>query len=177
MKTIAPCLVLVLLFVSAAAQKPQTPNTGPTGWVLRFDGIDAVRVGMTINQVNAALGENFSTPTDKDEQACFYVEPKGHPDTSIMMLKGRVARVDVFAPKAGAPTTVTVVGIHIGDSEARVKKLYGPKVTVAPHHYTDGHYLTIRSGKYGLRFETDENKVTSFYAGTLAAIEFVEGCL
>jgi len=75
---------------------------------------------------------------------------------------------------------MTAAGIRIGDSEARVKSVYGQKVIVSPHFYTEGHYLTIQSGKYGLRFETDESderKVTSYYAGTFRAIEFVEGCL
>jgi hypothetical protein len=131
---------------------------------------------MTVSQVSAALGQKFSTPTDKDEQTCFYLEPRQHPDTAIMMLNGSVARVDVFAPDTTAPMTATEKGIRIGDSEARVKQVYGQAVVVSPHHYTDGHYLTVRAGKYGLRFETDENKVSSFYAGTLAAIALVEGC-
>ena len=145
--------------------------------MLRFDGVGPVKVGMTISQVNSALGSNFSTPTVEDERECFYVEPKGHPDTGIMMLNGRVARVDVFAPQGAAPTTATAAGARIGDSEKRIKRLYGTKVSVSQHHYTDGHYLTIESGKYGLRFETDNNRVTMFYAGTLAAIALVEGCL
>ena len=53
---------------------------------------------MTVNQVNAALGENFSTPKDKDEQTCFYVEPRQRRDTGIMILNHRVARLDVFTP-------------------------------------------------------------------------------
>lgn len=131
---------------------------------------------MTLSEVNASLAESFSTPTGEDAQTCFYVEPKQHPDTGIMMLNGRVARVDVFAPGTVVPSTVTAEGIHIGDSESRVFERYGI-VTVFPHHYTDGKYLTIRSGEFGLRFETENKKVTSFYAGTQEAIELVEGCL
>jgi hypothetical protein len=52
----------VLFSISTGAQGPQIPNTKRTGWVLRFDGMGPVRVGMTVNQVNAALGESFSTP-------------------------------------------------------------------------------------------------------------------
>jgi hypothetical protein len=39
------------------------------------------------------------------------------------------------------------------------------------------HYLTIRSDDrhYGVRFETDQGKITMFYAGTYEAIQYVEG--
>jgi len=154
MKTIGRCLLFVVLCTSAVAERPRQSDARLAGWVLRFDGIGAVRVGMTLGQVNAALGEKFSVPTEEDEKTCFYVEPQRHPDTGIMMLEGRVARVEVFAPEEGLHGTMTAAGIRIGDSEARVK--------------------------YGLRFETDESderKVTSYYAGTFRAIEFVEGCL
>jgi hypothetical protein len=178
-KIVIPPLVLVVLCSSTVAQRLETPHTKRTGWVVRFDGIGPVRIGMTVNQVNAALGENFSIPTDKDEQSCYYLEPRQHPDTGIMMLDNRVARVDVFLPGGGisiSPTTATADGVRIGDSEARVMKLYGQKVAVSQHAYVDGHYLTIRSGKYGLRFETEGNKVTGFYAGTSSAIGLIEGC-
>jgi outer membrane protein assembly factor BamE (lipoprotein component of BamABCDE complex) len=165
-----------LFCISAVAQKQEQEHAHRAGWVLNFDGIGAVKVGMTLRQVNAVLGEHFSTPTGEDEKTCFYVQPKQHPDTGIMVLDGRVARVDVFAPDHASPSTGTAAGIHIGDSESRVASVYGDKVQVSPHHYTDGHYLTVESGKYGLRFETDEGKVTGFYAGNLRAIALVEGC-
>lgn len=168
--------ILCSVFIAVVCVIGVAEKTRRTDWVLRFDGIGAVRIGMTINQVSAALGEQYSTPTDKDEQTCFYLEPKRHPDTGIMMLDGRVARVDVFRSEKGPPSTATVKGIRVGDSETRVKEAYGQAVNVSQHHYTDGHYLTLQSGNYALRFETDENKVTSFYAGTLAAISLVEGC-
>jgi hypothetical protein len=166
--------VLFALCMSTVAQNTSSAET--IDWVLRFDGIGAVKVGMTLRQVNAALGEKFSTPKDKDEQTCFYVEPTKHPDTAIMVLNGRVARVDVFAVNGAQPRTATLEGVQIGDSEPMVQKLYGEAVAVSPHHYTDGQYLTVKSGEYGLRFETAQGKVTSFYAGSVKAIGFVEGC-
>ena len=34
-----------------------------------------------------------------------------------------------------------------------------------------------RDGARGMRFETEDGKVTRFYAGTAEPIEYVEGCL
>lgn len=70
----------------------------------------------------------------------------------------------------------TSEGVQVGDSEEHVKQVYGSGLKVEPHHYTDGHYLTLRSGNYGIRFETEKRKVSTFYAGTFEAIQYVEGC-
>jgi len=88
-----------------------------------------------------------------------------------MIENRRLVRLDV--DKSGVATTE---GVQVGDSEERVKQVYGPRFKVEPHHYTDGHYLTLRSGEYGIRFETDQGKVSTFYAGTFEAIQYIEGC-
>ena len=57
---------------------------------------------------------------------------------------------------------------------------YGTGLKVEPHQYIDdGHYLTIRSrdGRYGMSFETERGKITSFYGGRFEAVQYVEGCL
>jgi hypothetical protein len=85
-----------------------------------------------------------------------------------------MARVEV-----GAPGVKTSTGIQVGDSEGQVRKIYGARMKVTAHQYIDtGHYLTVRSadGRYGIRFETDEGKITTFYAGKYDAIQYVEGC-
>lgn len=147
---------------------------GQSRWVLRADGIGPAKIGMTLPQLNTVLRENFSVPGD--DPACFYVEPKSHPQVSLMIEDGHLVRVDVN--KAGVATER---GIRIGDTETRIKSLYGPEVAVEPSQYTGdegGHYLTFRSNqRYGVRFETERGKVTTFYAGEYQAVQYVEGCL
>lgn len=144
-------------------------------WVLRRDGIGPVKVGMNLAQLNTVLHEKFAVPESKDEQACFYVDTAQRPHVSFMMVKGRLARIDVDG--AGVPTAD---GIQVGDSEEHARHVYGSRLTVKPHAYTgpEGHYLTIRSvdGRYGIRFETDNGKITMFYAGRFDAIQYIEGC-
>lgn len=159
---------LLLISVLAVAQ-------GPSRWALRLDGIGPVTIGMTLPQLNTALREHFSAPDD--DSACFYVEPKSHPQVSFMMEDGKLVRVDVN--KVGVATSR---GIRIGDTEARVKDAYGAKLAVEPSQYSGdvgGHYLTFRSPdqRYGVRFETEKGKVTTFYAGKYEAVQYVEGCL
>ena len=89
----------------------------------------------------------------------------------------RVVRIDVF--KAGIRTDT---GAGVGDSEEQIKRRYAGHITVGPHQYNpDGHYLTYSPETSadrgcGIVFETDGTKVTSYRAGTLAAIALVEGC-
>ena len=42
----------------------------------------------------------------------------------------------------------------------------------------NGHYLTAKSsdGKYGIRFETEDGKITMYCAGRFDAIQLVERC-
>ncbi len=144
-------------------------------WVVRFNGIGPTKIGMTLQQLNTALNENFSLPKDKEEQDCFYVHPSKHPSVSFMILDDRFARVDV--DERG---TLTSDGIQIGNTEADAERVYGNKLKTTPHAYTgpEGHYLTVLSKDktHGIRFETDQGRIVRFYAGRVHAIQLVEGC-
>jgi hypothetical protein len=75
----------------------------------------------------------------------------------------------------------TANGAGVGDTEDRIKRLYSGKINVEPHAYVEGHYLHYSPKNsadrgFGRVFETDGKRVTSFRAGTLAAIALIEGC-
>jgi hypothetical protein len=144
-------------------------------WMVREDGVGPAKVGMTLFQLNTAMGEKFAMPRNKDDQACFVVKPAKHPHITFMIEDGHFSRVDV-----DAPGIATIEGVHVGDSEAQARRVYGPRLKIEPHQYIEGgHYLTVRSsdGRYGTRFETDKGKIQSFYAGQFKSIQLVEGCL
>src|SRR4029453_3650526 len=107
----------------------------------------------------------------KGEQACFYVKPTRHPQLAFMIEDGRLSRVDIDS--LGVPAQP---GVQVGDSEALVLKAYGTRLTIESHKYLEeGHYLTVisKDGRFGLRFETDGKRVTSFYGGTREGIQCV----
>jgi hypothetical protein len=158
-----------LLFVVLLVAASQAADT----WVIREDGVGPVKIGMTLAQLSAALHQDLADD-EKDEHGCFYIDAHAHDHVGFMIIDGHVMRVDV-----GAPGVKTVEGIQVGDSEARARQVYGPKMKVIGHQYIDtGHYLTVRSadGRYGIRFETDKGKIIEYYAGTYEAIQYVEGC-
>lgn len=149
-------------------------STATETWIVRETGVGPVKIGMTLAQLNAALHEKFALPEDKEDQGCFYVTPNGHDHIAFMIGGRKLVRIDV-----DAPGIATSSGIQVGDSEADARQVYGSRMQVTPHKYVDmGHYLTVRStdGHYGIRFETDNSKVTRYYAGTYEAIQYVEGC-
>jgi hypothetical protein len=167
MQIVSKLIIFLLLGIPIQAQNP---------WVIRTDGVGPVKIGMSLVQLNSVLHEHFSMPKDKTDQGCFYVNPRNHPQAAFMIEDGHLVRVDVNKHGIQTPD-----GIQVGDSEARAEKIYGSKLEVAPSQYSGdegGHYLTLRSsdGSYGFRFETEKGKITTFYSGTYAAIQYVEGC-
>jgi hypothetical protein len=161
-----------------AQDRAQAADTAP---VLRHDGFGPLRVGMTAAQAEAALGHfrliPFNPGAPADSMACGYAESERLPaGVKVMMEGARVVRVDVVSGDAA-----TAEGARIGDTEARVQQLYPGRVTVGPHKYTDGHYLTVRPAAASdtthlIVFETDGQAVLRYRGGQKPQVEYVESC-
>ena len=139
-------------------------------------GMGKLRAGMTVAAA-AAVFPGFKIPVRRNRNACVYATADSLPaGVRVMVEQGRVARVEVME---GSVQTST--GARIRDTEERIKRLYPNQVTVSPHKYTDGHYLTVvptASGDsaYRIIFETDGSRVLRYRAGTRPQVEYVEGC-
>jgi hypothetical protein len=165
-----------------AMPAPSDPFAGQdTSWTLRHDGIGPLRVGMTVDQARTALGDfhlvQFDPGAPADSMACGAATSTRLPAGVRVMTEGaRVVRVEV-----DSGSIATAEGARIGDTEARIQQLYPGHVTVGPHKYTDGHYLTIRPAEASdtthlLVFETDGRVVLHFRGGQKPQVEYVEGC-
>jgi hypothetical protein len=144
---------------------------------LNEEGLGQIQIGMTLDDaVNMGLlNERPDLKVD-----CDFVYPAvgaGVPDgVSVMVIKGKIGRIDV---DTGAVTTED--GAKIGDTEDRIKSIYGDDVQVEPLKYIEGgHYMTVlgdsASAGNALVFETDGKRVTRFRAGRLPEVKWVEGC-
>jgi hypothetical protein len=181
----AAMLVVLASACSKGDESAVKGRNGPNGaardsvsdLALSEDGLGQIQVGMNLDDaVNMGLlNEN---PNMKPQ--CDFVFPAvgaGIPDgVSVMVVKGKVARIDV---DTGAVTTED--GVKVGDSEQKVQSVYDGDVQVEPHKYiSGGHYMTVlgdsTSAGKALVFETDGKKVTSFRAGRLPEVKWVEGC-
>ena len=139
-------------------------------------GIGKLRAGMTVAEAGSVF-PGFRVPVRRNRNACMYATADSLPaGVRVMVEQQRVTRIDVFE---GAVQTAK--GARIGDSEERIKRLYPNQVTVSPHKYTDGHYLTVvptdaADSAYRIVFETDGRRVLRYRAGTRPQVEYVEGC-
>jgi hypothetical protein len=180
--------VLAALIVSAACQpKDQPPADQPgdapvtaenQGWTVNLHGYGPIRAGMTLAEAAQAGGRQFGEP-QMGSQECDYflfaddtIRGRAH----FMVVNGQIARVDV-----NDSSISTAEGARMGDSEQRIMELYSGRVTVQPHKYTDGHYLVVAPGAavdsgFNLIFETDGQKVTTYRAGRMPEVEYIEGC-
>jgi hypothetical protein len=167
-----------------SAQTDSVPTdtvSADTAWTLRHDGIGPLRVGMTVDEARAALGQFRGILPDPggppDSLACGYgMSERLPPGVRVMLEKARVVRVEV-----DSGSVPTAEGARIGDTEARIQQLYPGRVEVQPHKYTDGHYLIVRPTEASdtthlLLFETDGRMVTRFRGGQRPQVEYVEGC-
>lgn len=110
---------------------------------LRLDGIGPVKVGMTLAQASKAIGKRLRFEADPEPPStCGYADPPGIPDVTFMVIDGRIRRVQVV--EGGAVATVS--GVRVGASEAEVNRVYGGRIQVQPHPYSQaGHYLVYES--------------------------------
>jgi len=132
---------------------------------------------MTIAQARAAM-PSLAIPAAAEKGGCEYARSASLPDSVMVLLEGgRVGRVDVYGGH-----TRTAEGAGIGDTEARVKSLYGGRVVVTPHKYSPtGHYLTVRpteprDSAFAIVFETERDAVTRIHAGIEPQVHYIEGC-
>jgi hypothetical protein len=179
MRSAATLAVVLCLAVAGAGAAAGTAGrqVAAAGPVLTPLGVGHLKVGMTLVEARRASGRRI---VEEGEvlSGCRYAHVRSL-GVSLMLLHDRVARVDV---ERGSPVHA-LGGIRRGDTEARVRAFFGPKVVETPHVYVHGgSYLTVgwRSGRYagrGIRFETNEQgTVTSIYAGRHDPIRYVEGC-
>lgn len=137
-------------------------------------GLGPVKIGMTVEEASLAAGRAIEGPHAPD---CFYVEPAGLEGVGFMITNESIARVDITS----GPITTTS-GAGIGMTEQEIKDLFPGQIEVEPHKYSDvGHYLVFvpsdpADADKRLIFETDGATVTSYRAGTLPEVGWVEGC-
>ena len=166
--------------VHAPSPAPATapdPANQPAALKVTERGLGPLQAGMSLAEASAALKGALVVPSGADTSACAYAEWRGGPSgVRVMIESGRIARIDV---RSGAVSTAA--GAHIGDTEERVSSLYAGRVTMSPHKYTKGHYMTVTppapaDSAYRIVFETDGQRVTTYRSGRRHAVDYVEGC-
>jgi len=158
------------------AAQPASRFTQTSSWTVNIRGIGPLHAGMSRREAAAVMGVSPAL-IDSAWTDCDYVGFGDVPEgVSIMVEGGTIARIDVTKGPVA-----TEEGARIGDSEDRIRQLYGSRLTVSPHAYVDGHYLIVHpeapaDSAFRIVFETDGHVVTQYRSGRLPPVEWVEGC-
>ena len=177
-------VALLLAAIACGGGAERSPNVdsaaAPRGASVATDssvtehGLGPLRTGMTIAEATTALGGALVVPVEYDTAGCDYATWRGGPrGVHVMIDQGRIARVEV---DSGSWRRRRAPG---GDGEERIRSLYPGRVTVTPHKYEDGRYLTVNGvgdSSVAIVFETSKGRVTRYRAGRRPAVEYVEGC-
>lgn len=90
---------------------------------------------------------------------------------TVMFIDNKVSRVETTSERLE-----TAKGIHVGSTEAELKRAYGSALQREPEHYGEGWDYYLWSGKdRGIRFIVSGGKVTWIAAGD-ETIRYIEGC-
>lgn len=169
---------------SAGGQTARAVSAGRdiTAWTVRADGYGRLALGVALAEVNAVLGEPLPTE-QKAFQTCPNLRTSEMPrGVSLMVERDSVgAAMRVERINVDSTGVRTAEGASVGDTEDRVKQLYGSLLHVEPHKYTGptGHYLIVQpagDSVHRIMFETDGQHVLRFRAGRRPAVDYVEGC-
>jgi hypothetical protein len=168
-------LIFVIAALLAVSSQASAQGERARRLVVSYDGFGPVKIGMTLSQASRALGVRVTRDAGYAGDDCYYATPKGGFKGIAFMMSGtRIVRIDV---ESGSYTTDR--GAKIGDSEARIKLLYKGAYKVSRHKYFDaGRYIEveIKGGRYGIIFETDGKRVTTYRVGRPEQVGYVEGC-
>lgn len=169
------------------AESLQPPSPAVTLDVLTADGIGPLKIGMTRDEVVAAVGDTRTPDAVGIPGECIEFQPQRAPDGVWVMIEdGKLTRITL----GDLSTVKTDKGFGLGDAPDAVKAAYGAEAKATPHKYQDkpAEYITWWKGgprpepyvqddaARGIVYEIDgTGKVGAIHAGG-PSIQYVEGC-
>lgn len=141
-------------------------------------GIDGIKIGMTISQASQSARTKLIIMEQNRRTSCSYYKLAGEISGVNFMVTNRIiSRIDITNPRI-----TTLSGAKIGDSEDRIRSLYGSQLQTKRHKYLDrGHYLIFvprdrQDRRNRILFETNGIKVVNWRVGRIKEVGWTEGC-
>lgn len=167
---------------------PTTPGAPVSADTLTPNGFGPLRIGMTLAEVEAALGpdSNPEAVGGPDPESCDIFHPTRAPaGLTVMIEKGVLTSIWL----ADASPLKTDRGFGVGDTATVIKAAYGPTANVSPHKYASppAEYITVWSVGGGADYVQDPAaRGIAYHVGTSGraelvaaggpSIQYVEGC-
>jgi hypothetical protein len=170
--------IAVVLFSLGLAFGPESVRAQDSNWTVWLQRAGAVHFGMTLEEASRVLGDSTAEVEPYVQARCEVLRSVKLPEhVSFLVIRDTVIGIDV-----GDTSVHTASGAATGDSEDRIKTLYGRRIQVRPHpKYPHGHYLVYipsdaRNQRFRLIFETDGAHVLWWRAGITPAIDSPDDC-
>ena len=116
-----------------------SPSHASGSQLLTSDGLGSVKWGMSVRQVEAALGASLSVFPNSygSYEACETAKRTDGLDAGLwfMFEAGQLTRIDV-SPPDGTRSRLAIsaqMGIGVGSEEVAVKRTYGTALRIEPH--------------------------------------------
>lgn len=158
-----------------AADAPN-PLPGPdSSWIARFDGLNELRVGQTIDELRTRWGDDLVFAGDSG--GCDYAFLRRTPaGVALMIEDARLVRIDI-----DSSLVATAAGIRVGDTESDVRRVYGSLVQQRPDPYSgpEWHYLVVTpapDSTFRIIFATNGIRVLNYRVGFRGQVDYIEGC-
>ena len=138
-------------------------------------GIDRIMFGMTVHDAQVAAGSRFTPVTPIGH--CYLVTPDdGQAGLTFWVVAGTVERVDV-----DTRTITTRSGAGIGNTEDRIREMFGERIHTTPLPDGSGNLLAyvpmdVADATYRVMFLTNGVQVIRLWAGRLPWAEELGGC-
>lgn len=143
-------------------------------WVITATGYGSVHVGMTAPQAEKLLETKLSLEESPLVGDCFIATPqRGHKGLYLMIDAGVITHVGV-----GLRGIADDVGLRVGDTADKVKRLYGTKLEIEEHPYEDNafyYYVWNQDRSRGKRYEINSSGLIVEIRGGDASIQLIEG--
>ncbi|MDP3800647.1 hypothetical protein [Brevundimonas sp.] len=168
---------------------PADPPAAPGPPVSAADKLTAagygpLRIGMTLAEVEAALGSDADPDAvgGPEPEVCDMFRPERAPEGMLVMIQNGVL-TSVWLSRNTVVETDRA--LNIGDAAAEVKRVYGADAEVMPHKYAaaPAEYITVWStvdhdspAARGLKYEIGNDGRVQSIAGGDPSIQYVEGC-
>lgn len=136
-------------------------------------GVGPIRIGMTADQARRAAGRRI-TVSGEVSPGCasgrLYPRRFG---VSFLLTRGRIQRI--YIARRGIATKS---GVRVGDSTARLRRIYGKRLVVRPGPYSRRDRLyELRFGNRKVTFFSIRNRrVNDISTGRKPEIDYIEGC-
>jgi hypothetical protein len=173
--------LLVSAALFAAADGPirawaQT-KASPIPWrgPLTVDGLDLVRLGMSIADAEKRLGRKFRPKTEFENDSCWMTEILDDTGGPVFMISdGKIVRIEIWA---GVLRTDS--GIALGSPEQAIRDVYRDRVVATPSAYDPTGFdfrVLGADAKAAMLFETSDGKVVTFRTGLIPMVDYIEQC-